>query len=75
VLELRASHSGRSGDGNAPDPIPDGDWERQVDYLMKGLLSLDVTVGGSQTAGVVIQSLLRRYGDVISECWTCDFGT
>jgi hypothetical protein len=74
VLESRVAHSGRSND-NAPDPIPDGVWERQVDCLMKGILSLDVTVGGSQTAGVVMQSLIRRYGDVISECWSCDFST
>ncbi|KAJ5811594.1 hypothetical protein N7474_007895 [Penicillium riverlandense] len=74
VLESQVSHSERSND-NAPDPIPDGVWERQVDCLMKGLLSLDVTVGGSQTAGVVRQSLMQRYGDVISECWSCDFST
>ncbi|KAJ5610994.1 hypothetical protein N7510_007713 [Penicillium lagena] len=74
MLESQASQS-ETSNGNAPDPIPDGVWERHVDCLMKGLLSLDVTVGGSQTAGVVMQSLIQRYGDVISECWSCDFST
>ncbi|KAJ5315389.1 hypothetical protein N7476_005696 [Penicillium atrosanguineum] len=50
-------------------------WTRQIDYLMKGLLSLEVTVGGSQTAGVAFQSLMRKHGDIISECWTSDFET
>lgn len=50
-------------------------WTRQIDCLMKGLLSLDVTVGGSQTAGVAFQSLMRKHGDIISECWTSHFET
>ena len=50
-------------------------WAHQIDILMKGLLSLDATVGGSQTAGVAFQSLMRKYGDIISEFWTSDFET
>ena len=53
----------------------DETWTRQIDCLMKGLLSLDVTVGGSQTAGVAFQSLMRKHGDIISECWTSHFQT
>jgi hypothetical protein len=53
----------------------DETWTRQIDFLMKGLLSLDVTVGGSQTAGVSFQSLMRKHGDIISECWTSEFET
>jgi hypothetical protein len=53
----------------------DNVWAHQIDCLMKGLVSLDVTVGGSQTAGAAMQSLMHKYGDIISECWTCDFET
>ncbi|KAJ5939110.1 hypothetical protein N7466_002244 [Penicillium verhagenii] len=42
---------------------------RIIDTLVKGLLSLDVTIGGSHTVGVAFQSLMRRYGDIISEYW------
>jgi hypothetical protein len=51
------------------------DWIRQVDLIMKGLVSLDVTIGGSQVASVAIQDLMRKYGDIISECWSCGFET
>lgn len=50
-------------------------WQRQIDILMKGLVALDVTVGGSQTAGVALQALMRKHGDILSECWSCEFGT
>lgn len=60
--------------GTACDPDREV-WARQIDVLMKGLLSLDATVGGSQTAGVAFQSLMQEYGDIISECWTSDFAT
>lgn len=60
--------------GTAWDPDREV-WAHQIDVLMKGLLSLDATVGGSQTAGVAFQSLMRKYGDIISECWTSDFET
>jgi hypothetical protein len=46
--------------------------DRRIDALVKGLLSLDVTIGGSQTAGVAFQSLMEKYGDIISEFWSCD---
>lgn len=69
----------RAGDQNIShsevQEIPLGEWQRQIDILMKGLVALDVTVGGSQTAGVALQALLRKYGDIMSECWSCDFGT
>ncbi|KAJ5972975.1 uncharacterized protein N7479_002893 [Penicillium vulpinum] len=53
--------------------IPDGIWDRQIDMLMKGLMSLDVTIGGSQTCGVALKRLMHRHGDVLSECWTSGF--
>ncbi|KAF7591449.1 hypothetical protein BBP40_001552 [Aspergillus hancockii] len=53
----------------------DNDWRRQIDAVMKGLISLDVTIGGSQVASVAIQDLMQRYWDVISECWSCGFET
>lgn len=53
----------------------DNVWDHQIDCLLKGLVSLDVTIGGSQTAGVAMQSLMHKYGDIISECWTCHFET
>ncbi|KAJ5353502.1 hypothetical protein N7541_006066 [Penicillium brevicompactum] len=55
--------------------VPDGIWDRQIDILMKGLMSLDVTIGGSQTCGVTLRRLMRRHGDTLSECWTSDFET
>lgn len=48
---------------------------RQIDCLMKGLLSLEVTIGGSQEVGRVLKSLLQEYGDIISESWSCDYET
>lgn len=48
---------------------------RHIDCLMKGLLSLEVTIGGSQEVGRVLKSLLQDYGDIISECWSCDYET
>ncbi|KAI2671830.1 transcriptional regulator family: Fungal Specific TF [Penicillium roqueforti] len=53
--------------------IPDGTWDRQIDILMKGLISLDVTIGGSQTSGVAVRGLMHKHGDIISECWTSGF--
>ncbi|KAJ5893449.1 hypothetical protein N7495_005140 [Penicillium taxi] len=51
------------------------DAAHHIDCLIKGLLSLDVTIGGSQTAGVAFESLMRKYGDIISECWSCNYDT
>jgi hypothetical protein len=50
--------------------IPDGVWDRHIGFLMKGLISLEVTIGGSRTASVALQSLMRNYGDILSECWS-----
>lgn len=50
--------------------ISDGVWDRHIRSLMKGLVSLEVTIGGSRTAGVALQSLMRNYGDILSECWS-----
>lgn len=50
-------------------------WKQQVDIIMKGINSLSVTVGGSEAANIVSQSLLRRHGDILSECWSSDFST
>ncbi|KAJ5753476.1 uncharacterized protein N7511_007629 [Penicillium nucicola] len=55
--------------------IPDGTWDRQLDVLMKGLMSLDVTIGGSQTSSMALQLLMRQHGDILSECWTSSFET
>lgn len=48
---------------------PDGIWDRSLGILMKGLVALGVTVGGSRTATVSIQTLMRTHGDILSECW------
>jgi hypothetical protein len=76
TINLRFSLSPGLGrtDGD-PDFSSDGSWRRQIDCLMKGLMSLDVTIGGSQTLGLVLRSLMHEYGDIISECWSCDFDT
>lgn len=49
--------------------------QRQIDIIMKGLSSLTVTAGGSEAAAAVLQSIMSRYGDILSECWTSDFST
>lgn len=49
--------------------------QRQIDIVMKGLISLTVTAGGSEAAAAVLQSIMSRHGDILSECWTSDFGT
>lgn len=51
------------------DLFPDGSWDRCLGILMKGLVALGVTVGGSRTATVSIQTLMQTYGDILSECW------
>ncbi|KAE8392896.1 Alpha/beta hydrolase family-domain-containing protein [Aspergillus alliaceus] len=56
-------------------PDPDAAWKQQIDIIMKGLVSLEVTIGGLQDASVAIQELMRNHGDVISECWSSDFET
>ena len=50
--------------------LPDGVWDHHIGVLVKGLTSLQVTIGGSRTASVALHSLLRNYGDIISECWS-----
>lgn len=73
-LQLRSSSDGASSD-DAQFLIPDGVWDRQLDILMKGLMSLDVTIGGSQTVGVALSGLMHKHGDILSECWTSGFGS
>lgn len=50
-------------------------WMDSLDHLVKGLLALKVSVGGSQSAGFALESLLRDHGDILSECWSADFET
>lgn len=57
------------------DPAADYIWQRQIDLLLKGLDALGVTVGGSEAVNWVFQSLMPRYGDMLSECWSSDFST
>ncbi|RAH43773.1 Zn(II)2Cys6 transcription factor domain-containing protein [Aspergillus brunneoviolaceus CBS 621.78] len=70
-----AYQAGNIGGGGGGDDDEDDDsvWQEQVDVLVKGLLSLEVTIGGSQAVAPVLEDLLRRYGDVVSECWSCEF--
>ncbi|KAJ5319899.1 hypothetical protein N7508_000182 [Penicillium antarcticum] len=63
------------GEGGCGVVMPDGTWDRQIDVLMKGLMSLDVTIGGSQTSNMALRQLMQQYGDILSECWTSDFDT
>lgn len=49
--------------------IADGLWDRHIGFLMKSLLSLQVTTGGSRIASVAFQSLMRNYGDILCACW------
>ncbi|CAI7565816.1 unnamed protein product [Penicillium viridicatum] len=71
-LQLHSSSDDESSD-HAQFLIPDGVWDRQLDILMKGLMSLDVTIGGSQTCDVALRGLLHKHGDILSECWTSGF--
>ncbi|KAJ5173647.1 uncharacterized protein N7500_001578 [Penicillium coprophilum] len=72
-LQLYSNCDARSLEDNAQLLIPDGIWDQQIDILMKGLMSLDVTIGGSQTSGVALKELMHNYGDIISDCWTSGF--
>ncbi|KAE8381197.1 Alpha/beta hydrolase family-domain-containing protein [Aspergillus bertholletiae] len=53
----------------------DSAWKQHIDTIMKALVSLDATIGGSQASGVAIQNLMQSYGDIILDCWSCDFET
>ncbi|GAB1199595.1 hypothetical protein APSETT444_008949 [Aspergillus pseudonomiae] len=53
----------------------DSTWKQHIDTILKGLISLDATIGGSQASGVAIRSLMQSYGDILSECWSSDFET
>ena len=55
--------------------IPENQWRDSIDCLMKGLLMLDVTVGGSRAVGNASQKLIKSYGNILSDCWTTDFDT
>lgn len=50
-------------------------WRDSVDCLMKALLMLDVTVGGSRAVQAASQKLIKSYGDILSDCWSTDFAT
>ncbi|KAE8415012.1 hypothetical protein BDV36DRAFT_298426 [Aspergillus pseudocaelatus] len=53
----------------------DLNWKKHIDTILKALVSLDATIGGLQASSVAIQSLMRNHGDIISDCWSCDFET
>ncbi|OQE34911.1 hypothetical protein PENCOP_c015G07646 [Penicillium coprophilum] len=72
-LQLYSNRDAGSLEDNAQLLMPDGIWDQQIDILMKGLMSLDVTIGGSQTSGVALRGLMHNYGDIISDCWTSGF--
>lgn len=72
-LQLTSQCDAAASAEDAGNLIPDGIWDPQIDILLKGLISLDVTIGGSQACGVAIETLMHKYGDVISECWTSGF--
>lgn len=72
-LQLHSKCDDSISEDDAQFLIPDGIWDRQIDILMKGLISLDVTIGGSQTCGVALSGLMHQHGDILSECWTSGF--
>lgn len=56
-------------------PHADSTWKQHIDTIMKGLLSLAATIGGALASGMAIQNLMQFHGDIISDCWSCDFET
>lgn len=72
-LQLHSCSDDHSSKDDTQFLIPDGIWDRKIDILMKGLMSLDVTIGGSQTCGVALKELMHKYGDILSECWTSGY--
>lgn len=69
-----------NADFDHQDPQSDDDtnvqqWKEALDKLLKGLLALKASIGGSQSAGLALESLLQKYGDILSECWSADFET
>lgn len=77
VIDLQAGWTNQNGLADTDERvlIPDEIWDRQIDILMKGLMSLDVTIGGSQTCGLALRDLMSKYGDILCECWTSGFDT
>ncbi|OOO13791.1 hypothetical protein OAory_01023860 [Aspergillus oryzae] len=67
------------GEGTPKDrslsPHADSTWKQHIDTIMKGLVSLDATIGGALASGLAIQNLMQIHGDIISDCWSCDFET
>jgi hypothetical protein len=74
-IQLHWANQSEPASGDGQILTPDGIWDRQVDILMKGLMSLDVTIGGSQTCGLALRELMQKHGDILSECWTSGFET
>lgn len=74
-LQSNTCHDMDQPSGNVHKAFAEGAWCHQAEFLMKGPLSLDVAVGGSQTAGVALKSLVQNHGDIVSECWSSDFDT
>lgn len=73
IIYLQTSHNCTENDLHFEST--DYVWQRQIELLLKGLDSLGVTVGGSEAATRAFQSLMPRYGDILSECWTSEFST
>ncbi|KAE8149501.1 hypothetical protein BDV25DRAFT_130329 [Aspergillus avenaceus] len=73
VIDMRFSSGSRYSFGI--EATDDKGWMHQIDIMMKGLSTLDATIGGAQVANMAIKKLMREHGDILSECWSCDYET
>ncbi len=61
-----------SGIGQGIDIDPKLTWSRCIKSLLTCLISLEASIWGSHNARAALQSLMRKYGDTLSECWTVE---
>lgn len=73
-ISLR-DHDSTSFEGFGLGLTAEDQWRDSIDCLMKGLLMLDVTVGGSRAVQAASQKIIKSYGDILSDCWSTDFDT
>lgn len=74
-LHETSAHKSWRPEGFSLNLTEEDRWGDCIDYLMKGLLLLDVTVGGSWSVQCASQKLITSYGDILSDCWSTDFET
>jgi hypothetical protein len=71
-LHLSAKHFGHTPTKlqvEAYDKVP---WNMSIKYMLTCLASLESTVSGLYITNSAFQPLMRKYGDILMECWSPD---